>query len=186
MNFLTDEMEGNLTRWLRFLGYNTRYAKDYESYYGSPVADDDLIEQCFLENRILITRDRIMAQRFKKRYKKIIQENPEIYLKFDINHFLSPYILLNSTIFAENMSAIFKKFNIRLNYDSKIARCSQCNSKIEIIEDKKKFRDKIPDSVYLNIDEYWACSNKDCNKIYWIGGHFKDIFKRLAEIKKNI
>ncbi|MHA1106038.1 MAG: Mut7-C RNAse domain-containing protein [Promethearchaeota archaeon] len=41
MNFLTDEMEGNLTRWLRFLGYNTRYAKDYESSYGSPVADDN-------------------------------------------------------------------------------------------------------------------------------------------------
>ena len=186
MNFLTDEMEGNLTRWLRFLGYNTRYAKDYESIYGSPVDDDALIEQCFIEHRILITRDREMVNRFKKKYKKIIQENPDIYLKFDINPSLTPCILLNSTKFAENMSAIFKKFNIRLNYDSKIARCSKCNSNIEIIEDKKKFREKIPDSVYQNIDEFWVCTNKDCNKIYWIGGHFKEIFNRLAEIKKYI
>lgn len=185
MNFLTDEMEGNLTRWLRFLGYDTRYAKDYESSFGSPVADDDLIKQCFLEHRILISRDRVMVTKFKKSYKKIIQENPDTYLKFDIHHFLTPCLLLNSTKFAENMSDIFKKFNIRLKYDSNIARCSKCNSKIKIIEDKMEFRNKIPDSVYLNIDEFWVCTNKDCNKIYWIGGHFKDIFNRLAEIKKN-
>lgn len=179
-------MEGNLTRWLRFLGYNTRYAKDYESTYGSPVADDDLIKQCFLEHRILITKDREMINKFNKRYKKKIQENPEIYLKFDITHLLTPCILLNSTIFTENMSAIFQKFNIRLNYDSTIARCSKCNSVIYFVEDKKKIKDKIPDSVYQNIDEYWLCTNEDCNKVYWIGGHFKDILNKLAEIKDII
>jgi len=141
MKFLTDEMEGNLTRWLRFLGYDTRYAKDYEISYGSPVSDDDLIEQCFLEHRILISRDREMIKKFKKRYEKILQENPDLYLK--------------------------------------------CNSKIKIIEDKIKFRNEIPDSVFVNNDEFWVCTNKECNKIYWIGGHFKDIFKKLAEIKKN-
>ncbi len=185
MNFLTDEMEGNLTRWLRFLGYDTRYAKDYEPSYGSPVADDDLIEQCFLEHRILISRDREMIRKFKKRYEKKINENPDLYLKFDIDHSITPYILLNSTKFAENMYEIFNKFKIRLKYDSTIARCSKCNSKIKIVGDKTKFRNNIPDSVYLNIDEFWVCTNKDCNKIYWIGGHFKDIFNRLAEIKKN-
>jgi uncharacterized protein with PIN domain len=185
MKFLTDEMEGNLTRWLRFLGYDTRYAKDYEFSYGSPVSDDDLIEQCFLEHRILISRDREMIKKFKKRYEKILQENPDLYLKFEINHSLTPCILLNSTIFAEKMSDIFKKFEIRLKYDSNIARCSKCNSKIKIIEDKIKFRNKIPDSVFVNNDEFWVCTNKECNKIYWIGGHFKDIFKKLSEIKKN-
>lgn len=184
MIFLTDEMEGNLTRWLRFLGYDTRYAKDYESSYGSPVADDDLIEQCFLEHRILISRDREMIRKFKKKYEKKINETPELYLKFDIDHSITPCILLNSTKFAENMSEIFNKFKIRLKYDSTIARCSKCNSKIKIVGDKTKFRNNIPDSVYLNIDEFWVCTNKDCNKIYWIGGHFKDIFNRLAEIKK--
>ena len=179
-------MEGNLTRWLRFLGYNTRYAKDYESIYGSPVADDDLIKHCFLEHRILITKDREMINKFNKRYKNIIQKNPEIYLKFDITHFLTPCMLLNSTLFTENMSAIFQKFNIRLNYDSKIARCSKCNSIINFVEDKKQFKDKIPDSVYQNIDEYWSCINEDCNKIYWVGGHFKDILNKLAEIKDII
>ncbi|MHA1669143.1 MAG: Mut7-C RNAse domain-containing protein [Promethearchaeota archaeon] len=183
---MTDEMEGNLTRWLRFLGYDTRYAKDYESTYGSPVDDDDLIEQCFLEHRILITKDREMVNRFNKRYKKIIQEHPNNYLKFDITQFLTPSILLNSNLFVENMFAIFKKFQISLNYDSKIARCSKCNSTIKIIKDKKKFRDNIPNSVYQNIDKYWVCTNEDCKKIYWIGGHFKDILNKLTEIKEYI
>ena len=186
MKFLTDEMEGNLTNWLRFLGYDTRYAKEYESMYGTPVADDDLIKQCFLEHRILITRDRDMIRRFEKRYRKLLDLNQDEYLKFDVSEDKSPCILLFTHDFAENMSEIYKKFKIRLSYDSNVARCSNCNSNIKEVKNKKKIKDKIPESVFQNINDYWICCNENCNKIYWIGGHFKDIFRKLSEIKREI
>jgi uncharacterized protein with PIN domain len=127
-----------------------------------------------------------MIKKFEKKYKNIFHDFPSIFLKFDVHQSLSPSILLNSMDFTQNMHDIYKKFNIRLEYDSKVARCSKCNSNIKIIEEKNEIKNKVPDSVYQSIDKYWICQNKNCNKIYWIGGHFEDIFNKLNQIKNSI
>ena len=188
MKFLTDEMEGNLTSWLRFLGYDTKYAKDFEVKFGTPVEDDILIEQSLLDYRILITRDREMAHRFRKKFQLLLQSNPEFYKNFEIksDEILTPLLLLNTDDFVQSMVALHLKFNIRLNYVPELARCSACNSTIKKVMNKKNYQGKIPDAVYENNQDFWVCENKNCNKLYWIGGHFEDIYHKLAEIKEII
>lgn len=53
--FVVDEMLGSLARWLRILGYDTRYEKD--------VHDDRLVEIARQEDRLLLTRDKDLAAR---------------------------------------------------------------------------------------------------------------------------
>lgn len=53
--WLADEMVGRLARYLRFLGYDTEYAR------GS--SDDAIAERARTESRILLTRDRGLAKR---------------------------------------------------------------------------------------------------------------------------
>jgi uncharacterized protein with PIN domain len=188
MKFLTDEMEGNLTSWLRFLGYDTKYAKDFEVKYGTPVEDDILIEQSLLDYRILITRDREMANRFRKKFHLLLKSNPEVYKKFEIksNEILTPLLLLNTDDFVQSMVALYLKFNLSLHYVPELARCSACNSTIRKVRNKADYQQKIPNAVYENNQDFWVCENENCNKLYWIGGHFEDIYRKLDEIKEII
>ncbi|GAB4351040.1 MAG: Mut7-C RNAse domain-containing protein [Candidatus Abyssubacteria bacterium] len=57
--FLADKMLGRLAKWLRILGYDTKYAFD--------LSDSDLLELAESENRILLTRDTLLTQRKKCR-----------------------------------------------------------------------------------------------------------------------
>ena len=193
MKFLTDEMHGNLTKWLRFLGYDTKYAKDYEQIYGSPVNDDDLIEECFSAFRILITRDRECSNKMAKKFKNL--SDPEKFQKFEISaapntikEQISPSILLESVELIENLAKISDKFGIRLDYDSKFARCSNCNAKIKEILKENLNKEEIPNLVYKFQEKFWKCSNENCNKYYWIGSHFERIIEQLQKIqdKKQI
>lgn len=188
MKFLTDEMEGSLTSWLRFLGYDTKYAKDFEVKFGTPVADEVLIDNCFLDYRILITRDREMAQKFRKKFQLLIKSHPKKYKNFDIesNEVLTPLILLDTVDFVQSMVTLYQKFKIHLDYDPELARCSACNFTIMKVKDKTIFREKIPEGVYQNNRDFWVCENDDCGKIYWIGGHFEDIYRKLDEVKNSI
>ncbi len=55
--FLADEMLGRLAKWLRLLGYDTKYVYD--------LADTDILEIAEREGRILLTRDTLLIRRRK-------------------------------------------------------------------------------------------------------------------------
>lgn len=52
--FIVDHMLGSLARWLRMLGYDSRYEKD--------LADNEIIEIAEREERIILTRDKDLAK----------------------------------------------------------------------------------------------------------------------------
>jgi uncharacterized protein with PIN domain len=53
--FLADAMLGRLAKWLRILGYDTKYFRQAE--------DSDLVRIARAEGRLLLTRDRELARR---------------------------------------------------------------------------------------------------------------------------
>lgn len=53
--WLADEMVGRLARYLRFVGYDTAYARG--------LSDPEVLAQAEREDRILLTRDRALAAR---------------------------------------------------------------------------------------------------------------------------
>ena len=64
--FITDRMLGTLTRYLRFMGYNTVSANS--GFEEGNAKEDTLLLACAeQEDRILLTRDTELAQRGKDR-----------------------------------------------------------------------------------------------------------------------
>jgi len=71
--FLADRMLGTLTRYLRFMGYDTASANDLAG--GNALEDTLLLDRSTAEDRILLTRDAELARRGKERAVYIISED---------------------------------------------------------------------------------------------------------------
>jgi uncharacterized protein with PIN domain len=142
-------MLGSLAKYLRFMGYDTYYVK-------SNVKDDEILEICKRENRILITRD------------------------YELSKKCDNSIYIDDIKLDKQIKFLIKKLN--LNFDNALSRCSLCNTELIKI-DKENVKDLVPINVYNSINEFYYCTN--CKKVYWFGSHTKNIIKRLEEIKND-
>jgi len=95
---MCDEMLGSLAKWLRILGYDTKYVRDMK--------DDEISKISLDEGRILITRDKLLHKKtpnsiyvenngLEEQIKKIFKEKN---LKIDENKFLTRCIVCNEKI----------------------------------------------------------------------------------------
>lgn len=139
--FIVDAMLGKLATWLRILGYDT--------YYSNNIEDWKIIKIATEEKRIILTRDRGLYLRAKKK---------------GLECFLVP---LDYNI-VDLLAILSIKYNIDLNADIEVSRCSECNGILNKIQENK-----------------WKCSK--CGKEYWKGLHWRTIREILikAEIKKE-
>ena len=64
-----DAMLGSLARWLRIGGYDTEYERD--------CADDSLLVLAESKDRVLVTRDEVLAERAKKRVSSTFFSSPD-------------------------------------------------------------------------------------------------------------
>ena len=148
--FLCDQMLGNLSKWLRFFGFDTIYIK-------FDIDDSDLLEMAQKENRIILTRDKeLIVRSNKKKLKNMYIDN----LTLD-----------------EQLTIILK--DLKIDKKMILSRCSLCNSLLDKI-DKIKVKNKIPNKIFNNNDDYQICRN--CNKIYWMGSHYDKIIKKINKI----
>jgi len=149
MKFIVDNMLGKLARYLRFLGYDTYYSN-------STIKDDEIIEIASREKRILITRDKELASRYKNSF------------------------LLRTTDSKEQLKEVIKKFNLG---NSKIlTRCSICN--VELIRiNKEQAKGKVPEKIYENFNEFYICPS--CGRYYWLGTHAMNIENMIKMVEKD-
>ena len=98
MKFLADGMLGNITRWLRLLGYDVEYEKIRN--------DNELLIRSKQEKRILLTSD-VELFKLAKRSGLITA-------------------LVKKTSPDEVLSKLSEKFNIRLVFDEMRSRCPTC------------------------------------------------------------
>ena len=108
MKILCDQMLGSLAKWLRILGFDTFYTI-------SEMSDDYLISIALNEKRILITRDKLLTIKAKKKNLKVIS--------IDVTE-LDPQI-----------NEVLNKLKI----DKKLffSRCTLCNTILDKIETNK-------------------------------------------------
>lgn len=152
MKFLCDQMLGTLAKWLRILGFDTYFADE-------KVKDIELLNIAQDENRILISRDKELIQRCKKR-------------QIDS-------IFLESKDLDEQIKKTLK--NINVNKNQILTRCTVCNSILEKVE-KKQVKGKVPEKVFNFKDEFWYCPN--CDKFYWHGSHFDKMKQKIRELNR--
>ncbi len=150
-------MLGKLATWLRLFGYDTLYAGDLEVE-----GDEDFFLINEFRDRILLTRDKELYNRAKG---------------------LRPVFLIKSDRLGDQLREL-KALGIR--FELKMDRCSVCNTPLrkptreEALEVMK--REGIKEDLAEKFD-LWYCER--CKKLYWMGGHWKNMKRFLNELERD-
>jgi uncharacterized protein with PIN domain len=144
MNFIADVMLGKLAKRLRLLGFDVLYESTFD--------DNEVIRLALEQNRMILTRDRALAQR-----------------PLAANH-----LLIKKDAVDEQLEQVFSEFTIQSA--EPLSRCSRCNSPLQKLS-RDDVRDRVPRYVYERYASFWQCPS--CERIYWKGTHTERM-KRAA------
>jgi len=147
--FITDRMLGTLSRYLRFMGYNTVSANGFAE--GNAKEDTLLLNLATGENRILLTRDTELAMRGKERA-----------------------VLVKSDEVMEQVQQLIDRGLVvrRLL----MSRCSLCNT---VLREATVQEITGADYAPKDKDGLTFCWCEQCSKLYWNGSHGKHISERI-------
>ncbi|RLF20217.1 MAG: hypothetical protein DRZ82_03210 [Thermoprotei archaeon] len=153
--FLVNSMLGNLARWLRLLGFDSKYLP-HES-------DNELIEYARREQRILLTKDRDLAEKARRRGVNVL--------------------LLKGNRLETWLATLSNRYGISLEIDPNLARCPHCNTPLQRVSAKALAElNIITWKPPVEKGEYWICPK--CRQVYWKGRHLKSIVSILNKAKK--
>ncbi|TMI23492.1 hypothetical protein E6H36_10360 [Candidatus Bathyarchaeota archaeon] len=155
MRFIVDGMLGSLARWLRILGQEVVYDKTRN--------DNALLNRAIKDKMILLTRDEELCQRAtaKRVTKLLVTELRE----------------------EERIAQVAKRFRLSLEVDMAKTRCPECGKDLRKTP-RSEISHKVPAKSLALYEEFWECKNPECAKVYWIGGHWRQITSTLAKAKK--
>ena len=147
VRLMCDEMLLRLGRWLRAAGYDTAIA-------GGGADDAALIARCAAEDRVLLTRDGILARRARASV---------------------PVLLLAEQTIGEQVRALTAALAIDWLRDP-FTRCVIDNAELEPAPPEAWAevppRSRKPGGPLLRCPE--------CSRLYWPGGHVRRMRERLA------
>lgn len=149
MKFILDDMLGKLARWIRIMGYDAKYS--------NKTSDGELIKQARDEERILLTRDRLLAKKY-----------------------IVPSLLIKEQDIQSQIKQVIKRFS--LNTKNIFTRCPACNGALEEIE-KQRAYNNVPNIVFCRYDNFSIC--KSCGKYYWKGNHWEKIKESLNNLTET-
>ncbi|MHA1866695.1 MAG: Mut7-C RNAse domain-containing protein [Candidatus Heimdallarchaeaceae archaeon] len=156
MKFYVDAMFGNLSRFLRVLGYDCLLRPNTQN-------TNDFFYKAKEENRIIITRSKVLYYQACKR---------------EISS-----IFINKEGIVNILCDLRRKIKIKLICDPNNSRCSECNGLLVKIE-KKLIRNEVNNGTFEHFEEFWKC--KSCGKIYWEGSHWIDIRRKVKEVEECV
>ena len=149
IKFLADDMVGKLAKWLRILGHDVEYFHSID--------DEKLISIANSEVRILLTRDKNIAESGKVRR----------------------CILIESDDYREQLRQVFRLLALKVTEELIFSRCLICNEKLKGIS-KEEVSGKVPPFVFETRDEFVICEK--CDKIYWKGTHNRGVEEALKKL----
>ena len=147
MRLLCDQMLRGLARWLRAAGYDTEIAAQGER-------DRDILRRCREEGRVLLTRDRHLA---------------------DLAQTRGRVLLLG----ADGIEAAARELRDRLGIDwlhAPFTRCLVDNAALD--EAGPECWAKVPEQSRTGSGPLRLCPV--CFRLYWPGGHVRRMHDRLA------
>jgi uncharacterized protein with PIN domain len=141
-----DAMLGRLARWLRLLGYDTLYA--------SKLSDHQIAARARAEGRVVLTRDRELAQRRGIRT-----------------------LYVRSQDWQEQIEEVVDALG--LPAPGAEARCPQCNAVLVEVS-PAQVRPRVPAHVFQTQHEFHYCPR--CGQYYWPGSHWENIQSAIAQV----
>lgn len=154
--FIADAMMGEVARWLRILGYDTLYNRNYTDY--------QILRIASRTGRIIITRDRGLHSRARKRGLR------------------SVYVASHRV--EERLAEVALQAGIRLEADPDRSRCPECNGPLRRVTDKRLVSDRVPPGALQAYDTFYVCAV--CGRVYWRGGHWRNIERVLGEARELV
>ena len=125
MKILCDQMLGSLATWLRILGVDT-------SYPDNQMSDEQLLQIAAKEERLIISRDKQLIARGKKR--------------------MIPVLELDTTSLDEQLETVLKAIPIETH--TMLTRCTLCNTPLHSVE-KNDVAGKVPPKVLESQKDFW-------------------------------
>lgn len=131
---------------------------DVEYDYSEGKSDRQIISHAKRKKLVLLTRDARMLPSLRKRKAR--------------------FMLVNSTNTEEQIAQVLRNYGCRITFPEN-TRCPKCNGTFLVL--KKVPRFAVPPSVYRRKRKFWRC--RKCGKIYWKGGHWKNMAKTISAVK---
>jgi hypothetical protein len=137
----------------------------FDTIYDPNIDDMDILDSSKNKGRIVLTSDRMLFKRCKKR---------------GINT-----ILTYKETEIENLVTIFSSLNIKSINSQKVPYlCTSCNGLLNTIIDKNSIKYDIPVRLLRSNKLFYKCTN--CRKIYWRGSHMEQISYLINEINMKL
>jgi uncharacterized protein with PIN domain len=146
--FVADTMLGRLARWLRAMGYDTLYLGQAE--------DRRLLQLSRAEERILVTRDRVLARLAEPRS-----------------------CLIRAELVDEQLLEAVEQLALPRDDGLWLSRCLECNALLEPGR-REELRELLPEHVFATHTDFMRCPG--CARIYWAGSHVDRMVERLTRL----
>lgn len=146
--FVADVNLGRLSRLLRLVGFDTLYRNDY--------TDPEVAAISAREQRVLLTRDRLLLMRREIRHGYFVREDcPD-----------------------EQAREVFRRFSLA-SHARPFRRCSRCNGLVGRV-DKSDVLHLLEPRTRRYYDTFWQC--RECGQVYWEGSHIPGLEQLMSEI----
>ena len=142
-------MLGTLAKWLRIMGYDT--------LYDTSLDDHQLVRLARAEDRILLTRDRPLAQRRGLRV-----------------------LLVDGETLDDQIRQVLSE--LELEPVRAFSRCPVCNEPLEALAHEEA-RTRVPPYVAETQETFKHCPA--CRRVYWRGTHWQQMEKHLARLGRD-
>jgi uncharacterized protein with PIN domain len=147
--FITDRMLGTLTRYLRFMGYDTTSANGLLE--GDPKEDTILLAIARQEHRLLLTKDAELARRGN-----------------------ASALLIRSDDVMEQVQQLIDQRLIKRRLV--MSRCSLCNTELREANTCEIEKTTYAPKDWRDLSFFWC---RTCKKLYWNGSHGKQLEQRV-------
>lgn len=155
LRFIADRMLGTLTRYLRFMGYDTTSANDLVP--GNRKEDTELLATAAQEHRLLLTKDAELARRGNSRV-----------------------ILIQSDDIMEQVQQLIGLGLVMRRIT--LSRCSLCNTPLRAASASEVEQADYAPRDRRNLTFRWCDS---CRKLYWNGSHGRRLAERVVRERKG-
>jgi len=153
--FIVDRNVGKLVKWLRLMGYDSRFFDGNE--------DSELVAIAQAEGRVILSRDTQIMKR------RVITSGQ---LKAVLIHSDQPELQIRQVIDALALDYRFRPFTL----------CLECNQ-VLVERGKGEVEELIPPYVFKTQSQFMQCPT--CKRIYWRGTHWQAMTQRLEKFAKS-
>jgi uncharacterized protein with PIN domain len=153
--FIVDHNVGKLVKWLRLMGYDTRFFNGND--------DSELVAMAQAEGRVILSRDtQIMKRRVitSGKLKAVLIQSDE------------PERQIHQVIDTLGLDCRFRPF----------ALCLECNQPL-VERSKDEVKELVPPYVFKTQNQFMQCPN--CQRIYWRGTHWRAMTERLEKFGRS-